>query len=203
MIRDHLKTEDFNRGSSWWKSGSRISRQNSWIPDHVRNDKRGFSLVEMLIYIFLLSLLLIVVVNSMVIIVTSYRNVKSTEVIESSAVTAMDRMETEIRNAKSVDAINSVFNSSGTSSILTLNTSTTTPAKIKFYASGNSLAVDEDGTYSGPLISSNARVKTLAFWSISTSTSAAVRIKLEIESGSGASYKSAIFYDTAVLRGSY
>ncbi|HZS43286.1 MAG TPA: prepilin-type N-terminal cleavage/methylation domain-containing protein [Candidatus Paceibacterota bacterium] len=163
----------------------------------------GFSLVEMLIYIFLLSLLLIVVINSMVIIVSSYRNIKSTEAIESSGLSAMDRMETEIRNAQSVDAINSVFSGSGTSSILTINTSTTTPAKIKFYASSTILAVDEDGIYNGPLISSGVRLKTLIFRSISTSTSAAIKIELEIESGTGPSYKSAKFYDTAILRGSY
>ncbi len=168
-----------------------------------RSTTKGFSLIEMLVYVALLSILLLVVINSVILIINSYRNIKTTEVLENAGLTAMDRLEAEIRNAKSIDATNSVFNSSGTSSILTLNTSTTTPAKVKFYATSTTLAVDEDGVYSGPLISSNARLKTLSLWLISTSTSQAVKIELEVESGVGPSYKSAKFYDTAILRGSY
>lgn len=163
--------------------------------------RRGFSLVEMLFYIALLTVLLIVVINFVLLMVTSYRNIRATQVIESSAVAAMDRMVGEIRNADSVDTGNSVFNNAA--GVVVINTATTTPAKIKFDGSTTTLAVYEDNVYSGPLLSSDARIKSLTFRSISTSTSAAIRIELELESGTSSFYKSKKFYDTAILRGSY
>jgi hypothetical protein len=126
-------------------------------------------------------------------------------VIESSAVASVSRMMTEIRNAESVDP-SSTFGTNlvGTSGYLRLNTGVATPALVKFYVNGSSsLAVDEDGVYSGPLTSTDARVKSLIFRSISTANSQAVKIELEIESGSSTNYKSKKFYDTAILRGSY
>lgn len=158
-------------------------------------------MLEMLFYIALLTLLLLVVVNSLILMVTSYRHIKASEVIESSAITAMDRMMVEIRNAKSVDVTNSVFNSSA--GVLTLNTSSGSPAQIKFDGSTSTLAVYEDGVYSGPLFSADGRVKSLTFRSISTTTSAAIKIEMEIESGTSTSYNSKKFYDTGILRGSY
>jgi prepilin-type N-terminal cleavage/methylation domain-containing protein len=163
--------------------------------------KKGFSLVEMLFYLAILSLLLLVVINCVVIIVSSYRNVRAEQTIENSAVAAMDRITEEIRNAVSVDSLNSTLGSSP--GILSLNTATTSPAQIKFDGSTSTLAVYEDGSYSGPLFSGEARVKSLIFRSISTTTSSAIRIELEVESGTSTSYVSKKFYDTAILRGSY
>ena len=164
-------------------------------------ERKGFTLVEMLFYIALLAILLVVVTNSVLLAVTSYRNIRSAEVIESSSIAAMDRMTTEIRDADSVDILNSTFDASP--GVITINTATSTPAKIKFDGSTTSLAVYEDNAYSGPLFSRDARVKSLIFRHISTSTSEAVKIELEIESGTGTSYISKKFYDTAILRGSY
>jgi type II secretory pathway pseudopilin PulG len=173
-------------------------RQYQWKRFHTHS-KNGFSLLEMLFYIALLVLLLVVVLNSVLLMVTSYRNIKATEVIESSAVTALDTMVKDIQGSKAID-VTSVLNSNP--GVLVINTGTTTPAQIKFDGGTSSLAVYEDGVYSGPLLSKDARIKTLIFRSIGTSTPA-VKIELEIESGTSTSYRSKKFYETAILRGSY
>ena len=163
----------------------------------------GYSLVEMIVYLALLTLLTIAIVNATVLMAQSYRNVKAVRSIESSAVSAMDRMEREIRNASNVNGSQTTYNSSPGSLMINTTDASGTAATLRFYLSSNKVMLDRNGASIGPLTSSDSIVSSLIFRSISTSTSAAVKIELTIQSGTTTSYISKNFYDTAIMRGTY
>ncbi len=163
----------------------------------------GFSLVEILIYILLLGLLLAAIINSTLLLAKSYRNVKATRSIESSAISSMDRMTREIRNATSINTGASSLNVNP--GILALNTTTAsgTSQTIRFYTSSGKLIMERDGSTVGQLTFSDSNVSNLIFRSISTTTSEAVKIEMSIQSSTSTSFITKNFYQTVILRSSY
>jgi len=164
---------------------------------------KGLSLVETLIYVSIISVILVVIINALYSLSKSYRTIRSTVAIESSAVTSLDRIVREIHNALSVDDAQSTLNTSP--GVLTLNTKDDDGVNltVQFFVTNQVVHIRENGVDIGPLSDSYARVTNLVFRSITTSQSRAIKIEMTIESGQDTSYKSKKFYSTAVLRGSY
>ncbi|MDD5050304.1 MAG: hypothetical protein PHV93_01000 [Candidatus Pacebacteria bacterium] len=165
--------------------------------------KRGTTLVEALIYIFILVLLLLVIVDALVSFSHSFNMLQSGRDVENSAIASFERITREIRDAKSIDVAQSSFGSSPGQLFLNTTDANGNTETIQFYLVGQALHVKENGTDEGALTRSSVRVTSLIFQHISTSLSEAVKISMTIESGSATSYKSASFYDSATLRGSY
>ena len=154
---------------------------------------RGYSLVEMLFYIFILVLLLLVIVGILTSIVKSQRDFKASRDIENAAVVSLERITREIRNASSIT-------SAGANNLL-LNI-TGGPA-IEFFASSTVLSIKEGGVYVGPLTPLSVSLTNLMFRPLNSGNSSAVKIEMTLQSGAENFQKSASFYSTAVLRGSY
>ncbi len=165
--------------------------------------KKGTTLVEALVYLFILVLLLIVVIDALLSFSRSFGLLQSGRDVENSAIASFERITREIRDSKSVDTLQSSFGSSPGQLFLNTTDSDGNAETIQFFLSGQTLHVKENGTDQGALTRSSARITNLVFQHISTSVSEAVKISMTLESGNGPSYKSAIFYDTVVLRGSY
>ncbi len=157
----------------------------------------------MLIYIFILSLLLIVLTSSLSSFLKPYRTIQSTQAIENSAETSLERITREIRSAKSVDLTQSTLGSSPGQLMLNTTDDSGTAMTIQFFMSGQSIRIKENGVDSGALTSASTRVTNLVFRQITTTNSQAVKIEMTIESGQGESYLSKKFYSTVVMRGSY
>jgi prepilin-type N-terminal cleavage/methylation domain-containing protein len=157
---------------------------------------KGFSLIEMLIYIVLLTVIFLLIINTMLSFTSSYREIGALRAADHAGIDAMERMTREIRDAASVDSANSSFNTS--SGYLTLTKSGTT---TKFYVQNNYLQMDINGSYLGPLTGSSTAVTSLIFNLISTTTSSAVKIDLTVQGISGTVIKTKQFHSTIVLRG--
>ena len=165
--------------------------------------KGGYSMVEMLVYLALLTIITIAIVNAIVLMAQNYRNVKAYRSIESSAISAIGRMEREIRNATSVNGAQTTYNSSPGSLMLNTTDVNGTAITLRFYLSNSKVMMDRNGSSLGQLTSSDSIVSSLIFRSISTTTTSAVKIELTIQSGSTTSYVTKNFYDTAIMRGTY
>ncbi len=165
--------------------------------------KKGSTLVEALIYLFILVLLLGVVIYAMVSFSRSFGLLQSGRTVESSAIASFERMTREIRDAKSIDLVQSSLGTSPGQLFLNSTDASGNAETFGFFLTGQSLHLKDNGVDQGALTLSSARVTSLTFQRIATSVSEAVKISMTIESGSGPSYKSATFYNTAVLRGSY
>ncbi len=164
--------------------------------------KRGFSLVEMLVYIAILVLMLFVIINILSVILTSQRSLKTSKAIENSGIFSLERMVREIRHAESINTLQSSFGVSP--GVLVLNgTDTNGNVRIiKFFVSGGRLTIEENGSPAGALTQTGTNITNLIFSHIITDNSEAIRIRLTIESGIGENYRIDNFYSTAVLRGS-
>lgn len=166
--------------------------------------KRGFTLIEVLIYLFLLVILLAAIVNSTLLLAKNYRNVKAVRTIENSAISSMDRMVREIRNANGINGAQTNYGVNAGSLMLDTTNSSGANITLRFYLAGGKVMLDRNGSVVGPLTSSDANVSSLIFRHIATSTSEAVKIEMTIESGTSTpAYIQRKFYDTAVVRGTY
>jgi|SRR3989338_516846 len=164
--------------------------------------RRGFSLVEAIIYIGLLVLILVAVINMMLLMSRSYNFLKASRHMQISAITALDRMVREIRNAQSIDIGQSAF---GTDvGVLTLNTTTVAGVSqtIQFYLDG-AVRLKLDGVDIGPMTLPDVTVMGLTFRQITTGISQAVKIELSLLTGVLPSTRLSNFYGTAILRDSY
>lgn len=171
------------------------------------NSRKGFSLVEMLIYAAILAVVSIFIVNSILMITKSFNNYRAWRNVNAAGEAAMERMAREIKLADSINAGTSVFDSNpGRLSLNTIDPDTETATTIEFYASGNILMVKE-GVQSGVVLTpSGVELTNIIFREVAVSTntkSKAIRIEMEIRSGTGSYQKTARFYDTAILRRSY
>ncbi len=163
--------------------------------------KKGFSLVETIVYIALLAIIFIVVINSLVAIMSSYYSIKSSKDIENSAMLGLDRIERDIKNAASISSISTSTNPNS----ITVNTfdANGNPLVSQFYVATGTLSVNENGSYSGPLSVSGVKVTSLLFSPINTGNSSGVRIQMTLQAGTSSAFKVKNFYDTAMMRGSY
>ncbi len=142
-------------------------------------------------------MLIIFIIDSILAVSTSYKNVKELRAIESSVMISMDRMISEIRNAVSIDSANSTFNSNPGQLSLINGTSSK-----RFYVSNNRIMINEDGLV-GPLTGSDISIVSLVFRSIATTTASAVKIELSLRNVASSTSLTENFYMTATLRGSY
>lgn len=168
------------------------------------SSRQGFSIVEMIIYVGLLAIILVATVNMLLVMTKAYGYLKFSRHIQSSAITALDRMVRDIRNAESVNVSQSTLGTSP--GILTLNTTTATssPQTIQFFVSNGALRLKQDGGDIGPLTVSDVTVQNLIFRQMNTGISEAVKIELTLTAGTGRpTARSANFYATALLRDSY
>ncbi|HAQ02298.1 hypothetical protein A2387_03095 [Candidatus Nomurabacteria bacterium RIFOXYB1_FULL_36_10] len=112
----------------------------------------------------------------------------------------MDRISHEIRQAKNIDMINSVFNSN--SGVLRLNNVDGT-SYIQIEKNGNALELYSNGVLVGNLLSQNIYLNKLIFNRISTPNSEAVKIEMELQDSRSKTGKTETLYNTIILRGGY
>ncbi len=161
----------------------------------IKDNKRGITLIETIIYMVLLTLVMGVIVQMLVAMGGVYRNIKLTREIESSGTIAMESMLREIRNASNVVTSGSTLEESPGKLIIAGTDESFNPYNMTFDTAGGAIRVSKDGDAPAALTSSSVAVNYLLFNRVSTSTSEGVRIELEI-SGKR-------FYGFTVLRGSY
>ena len=159
---------------------------------------KGFALVEMIIYLAIMVLITLVVVQSIVVVFKSNNQSFLSNSISNSAITSLEKMTREIRNARSVD--------SPSGSILQLTSvdaSGNSQNSIFYVDPITSRLMASSSNVSGPLTSSNVIVTSLKFTPITTSSSKAVKIEMTISGNNQTTVESENFMTTVILRGSY
>jgi len=162
---------------------------------------KGFTLVEMMIYLALMTVIAVVIVQSIVVVLKSNRKGFAESNLRNAAYSAFERMVREIHASDSIII--------ASSSLLQLNQSNPTVNFVQFSTSGDGrLNLSEGGSistllYLGPLISKDVVVKSLIFTPINTGKSQAIRIQMNLTTTVDGQTKSEWFYDTAILKGSY
>lgn len=162
-------------------------------------NSRGYTLVEMIIYVALMSVISLLIVNTVLSFTKSYRNVLTLRTVESSALDTLERMSRDIRGATSIDTANSTLGTSP--GVLTLiQTTASVSTTTKYYVQSGVLKVDVNGTYVGPLTSRGSSVQSLTFTKIQNSVSSGVKVDLTITGSAGDTTRTKSYHTTVLLK---
>ncbi len=159
-------------------------------------NKKGFTLLEMVFYVALFSVISLILVQAIITMVASFRETQITADINQTN-QVLERVSREVRQAISINTI------SATNLKLNTTDSSGNAATITFTISGTNLELRQNDVLIGNLNSTNLKVTALTFTQITTTNSSAVKIEMTVTSNRYGSVRTANFYDTLVLRGSY
>lgn len=176
-------------------------RHNSGFILH--NSSSGFSLVEALFYVVILSFALLAIMQTLIIVTRSHGVLRSAERIEQEAGIAVERMIREIRDSNDIDDAGSVFNAHPGKLLLNSTTVAGLPRTVEFSLNGGKLSLKENGVVTGLLTSAQTNISNLVFFKIGTARSKGVKVEMAMQSGTSTSARTEQFYSTAVLRDSY
>lgn len=173
-------------------------------PNNKIVSKKGFTLVEMLVYLAMLGAISILISHSFIAMTRSFGSVKLSRNINESALVAMERITREIRSAYEINTGDSIFGSSpGRLSLIGLNDAGATTT-VKLYMQGSNIFVEKGGYSSEPITSSSTMATSLIFNQINASTtSKAIKLELELSGSAGPVSRTDKFYNSIILRGSY
>ncbi len=159
---------------------------------------RGFSLIEMLVYVSVMVILAGALIASFLSLNTTYARNATERALMRGAQTSLERMTRDIMRA---DGVNVGLSSLDTSlGALAVTESATT---TRFYVSGDALMVSVNGVEQGPLTSDVVSVEDVVFHRFTSSTTDMVRVTLTLSAVSRVSSSTRTFYTSAVLRGTY
>lgn len=175
---------------------------SSIIKNNNRNLERGAGIVEIIIYISILVVVTFFVIQSVLWLTESHRQVSLNRDVEYSAGGAMETMLKEVREASSINSGASSFGSNpGT---LFLNgVRNGVGYSVSFSVVDGVIYVSRDGSTPQAITSSSVSVSNLIFRTAQNTNSDGVKIEIEVSGSRGNYSKSVAFENFAVLRGSY
>lgn len=167
-----------------------------------RKTTSGASLMETVVYVSLVAFLSILVVQSLMALMNTFKVVRVTRDIENSAITSLDRITREIRQADALST-GGTFGSTTSKLILVYSGVSTTTREFSV-DSNRSLRLVENGVDIGALSSSNTLVTTFRVDLATTSTKTAVRIMLVLKDNRDKiNTRTYTFYAAAAMRTLY
>lgn len=172
------------------------------------SSQKGFTLVEMIIYVAFFAMLSVLAINATIMVMRSFYTLRINQSISQSATTAMERISREIRNAYNVDTANSTLGTSPGRLTLLTKTDTGTLTTSEFYVTaGNQINMKAGGVDQGSLMTKTVTATNLVFRLITTSNasttiSKAVKVDMTLADNRSGVSKTVKYYDTIVLRGS-
>lgn len=160
--------------------------------------QRGYSLIELLIYIALFTVLSLVLIRSLITVMRTYATAHAYRTVQHTGTLIMDRVTREIRDATSISA-SSVYGANPGTLILTGTDDANNPHTVTFGVTSNKVRITDTTGTTGDLSSSDVTVTSLVFRQITTTVGSGVKIELTLQTASG--YQtSASFYQTVLLR---
>jgi len=164
------------------------------------NTKKGFSLIEMVVYIAILVFMLGIIIQVVFSLTRANRTIKAARTVELSAVTSLERIGREVRQADSVDIASSTLSSHPGVLSLDGTDSAGTAYALEFYLSGSQIRMRKDGVDAGALTQASSTVTSLLFTRFSATSTEGVRVEMSVESGTTTAYRSETFYSTFIIR---
>ncbi len=149
----------------------------------IKKNNTGFSLVEIIIYFALLAIISTVVIGSIISLFKNYNVVRANQDIEYNAITILDKLTRDVRDARSVNVSDSSFSVAEGAVSLNIGSSTndTASSTVKFYLNANKVKYMKDGADLGNLSTNNVTVSNFKIYYITASSSEAIKVELNLE----------------------
>ena len=164
---------------------------------------RGFSLIELILYVAIFAVISIAIIHSLVLSVRMYSVAQSNRRLQNDGELVMERIIREVREADSVTIGSSTFGSHPGTLALTSSDSGGAIRTVLFSVSSGSVMLTENSGTPENLSSGDVVVSGLVFRRIlGTDGQEAIKVELTLDTTRGFSAGSS-FYSTVVVRGSY
>lgn len=165
------------------------------------NFSKGFSIVEILIYAAIFTMVSVLVINSFITVSATFSTIKTNRDLMHSGLNVTERISREVHKANSIDLINSNLENG----VLYLNSldESLNPVVVGFVYESNILNFYRDGVIVGNLLSGNVVLDSLVFRRIDTTKGEAIKVEMNIRDIKSKRNKAVNFYDTFILKGSY
>ena len=164
-----------------------------------KNISGGYTLVEMLSYLFALSLISVLVINALLVLSKSFVSMKTSRAVGISAVVSFDQIVKEIRSAESV-SLSSILKTNPGKLILTMPVGSPTTTIEFSLGNSNSLHKFENGIDQGVLTATGTEVSNLIFSVSTTTKSTSVSIEMTLRDSTRRTSIEEKFYGTATVR---
>ncbi len=166
-----------------------------------RTNKKGFSLIETIIYLAVFSMISLFVINSLLAVMSTFRITRTNRNLLEAGINSMERISREIRQSSSIDLANSNLGAG----VLQLNSTDQAgvPIVIKFSKESLALNIYEGNILSGNLLGNDMFLENLIFRRINTLQSEAIKIEMSLMDINSKSSKIVNFYNTIILKGGY
>lgn len=162
-------------------------------------NRRGFSLIEVLIYVAVLVATSTVIVSALLTLSRSYAELSLMHAMQLSALTTFDRVSHEVRLAENVDIAGSTLGTHP--GVLRLDNITEgVTDTVEFFLSGGTLRILENDVDAGALTVPDITVSNLVFQVIDNGVAEGVRTELTLRGSIGTTEVERVFYSFAVMR---
>ncbi len=169
----------------------------------IKNNK-GFTVVEIIAYFSILAIVSTLVITSIINLFKNYNIVKINQEIEYNAISILDKLTRDVRDANKINIQNSSFSVAQGSVSLDISSSTNSliTNNVKFYLENNKIKYMQDSVYFGNLSTNSVTVSSFKIFYINASSSEAIKVELDLSAnanpGINPIYKK--FYTTIQLR---
>ncbi|HEX4799200.1 MAG TPA: type II secretion system protein [Candidatus Paceibacterota bacterium] len=164
----------------------------------MKRQQRGFTLIEMLVYIAVFVLISSALVVTFLSFNTTFVRNQTERALTQEARVALDTVIAAVKHADTVDGAQSLLNVSP--GILELESGATT---TRFYISSGALVYAINGTEIGPLTSNAIVVESVVFQRYVGTTTDMIRMALTLHAESKVASSTRTFYTSAIMRGTY
>ena len=169
---------------------------------YLERKRPGFSLIEIIVYIGILTVISSVGVNTLLVVHASLAEIRVTRTMNAVSSVVMESMARTIRDAKTVDVSGSSFDVSP--GVLIVVDNALPAAAHRFSIGSNRLKYQRNAEPAIDLTPPGTLASNLVFRLINASTtSQAIKMELTLEASSGKATTTQNFYNTIVLRNSY
>lgn len=165
--------------------------------------RRGFTLIEMVVYIALLAVLTVLAINMTLSMTRAFADLRVSRDINSSATALFERITRDVRGAYDVDAAASVLGTNPGDLLLDTKDASGTNMTIEYFVSNGSVHIRENGVDQGAIMSASTQAVSFIVREAIGMNSKAVKVEVTLSATRGDITKQRNFYTTVVLRGTY
>lgn len=178
--------------------------RNMHTTRHQRKFKRGYTLLETVVYVAIFIVILVAVIDMLVTLSKSFSRVRAYNEVRVSGMNTIERMSREIRTAASVDTPGSTLNAHPGDLLINTTDDAGVAKTVEFYWNSTAKSVDivDNGVNKGALNGSSTEITNLVFRNVPTTKGDVIKIEMTARSKKLTDI-TAKFYDTIVMRGAY
>lgn len=145
---------------------------------------KGYSLVEMIIYVSILSVVSVILVNTVLSFTGSYKELQTLRMVDRSAMDVFERISRTVRSSTTIDTVASSFGSNPGVLVL-VETNGAVSTTTRFYLENGVVKMDVNGVYYGPLSLNSSVVNSLIFRLSNSSDTSAVKMEMSVSATLG------------------